>query len=62
MEDALTIELLGKALEWDSKCPFRTDHRIVVNRASYDNYKETFKLTDDQMVTMFLVSDYMEIK
>lgn len=39
----------------------RGDHRFVINRAAYDNYKALFKLTDNQMDTMFLVSDYIEI-
>ncbi len=40
------------------KLPINCDHRLLLNPFSYDIYKATYNLTDDQMNAMFIVDDY----
>ncbi|KKN54543.1 hypothetical protein LCGC14_0591350 [marine sediment metagenome] len=42
------------------RLPLSSDHRLVLNRASYDNYKVVLNLTDNQMDAMFIVDDYLD--
>ena len=59
-KESRSTKLTLKAIERLGELPMHTDYRLVISRVLYDDYKEMYKLTDDQMATRFLVSDYIK--
>ena len=59
MSDKLELKHLESMIK-QLEQPMNHDCRQVINRATYDNYKEMFNLTDDQMNKYWIVSDYIK--